>query len=82
MTEAALDGDNVLVEREEHAGVAVTEVVQGRLRRRKLGGFDCTVERGACDFAFEAGLVSGREDEGVRVEAGAALGDECEQSAR
>src|SRR5438270_13583154 len=74
VSEAPLNRDEVLVECEQHAGVAVAEVVQCRLGRSELGGFDCPVERGAGDLALKAGLVSGCEDEGVWVEARTAFG--------
>ena len=39
VAETTLNVDEVVVERDQHAGVAVAEVVQRRLRRLQLGGF-------------------------------------------
>jgi hypothetical protein len=76
-----LDVDEVVVEGKQHAGVAVPQVVQGRVWCRKVGGCDGSAERAADDSAFQAGLVAGGEDEGVWGEAGTALSHECEQPA-
>ena len=81
VSEPALDVDERDVERDQHAGVAVAEVVQGRLGRRELGGLGGALERLAGDLALEAAAVSAGEDERGRVEERAALGDEREQAA-
>jgi hypothetical protein len=67
VTEAALDVNEVVVEGDQHAGVAVPQVVQGRVGRREVGGLDGAAERPADNSAFQAGLVATGEDEGVRV---------------
>jgi hypothetical protein len=54
MAEAMLDLDETVVESDQHAGVAVAEVVQGWLWRRELGSFERSVERSASGFSFEA----------------------------
>src|SRR6266540_1090641 len=79
VAEPALDVDDGDVERDQHAGVAVAEVVQGRLRRRELGGLDRALERLAGDLAHESGLVAAGEDERARVEQPPAFFDEGEQ---
>jgi hypothetical protein len=47
----------------------LAQVVQGRLRRRELGGLGRAIERTASDFSFEAGAVAGGEHECVRRKA-------------
>jgi hypothetical protein len=81
MPEAMLDVDEAVVERDQHAGVAVAEVVQGGIWRREVGSFECSIECGARGLSFEAGAVAAGEDKRVLVKAVAALGDECEQAA-
>src|SRR4051812_13594154 len=49
VSETALDGDEILVECERHAGVAVAEVVQCRLGCGELGGLGCPGKRGSRD---------------------------------
>jgi hypothetical protein len=58
MSEAALDVDEVVVEGDQHAGVAVPQVVQGQAWCRKVGGFEGAAERPADNSAFEARLVA------------------------
>lgn len=62
VSEAALDVDEAVVEGDQHAGVAVPEVVQGRVGCRELGGFDGAAERPADHSAFEPCLVAGGEE--------------------
>jgi hypothetical protein len=80
VAESALHVDDGDVECDQHAGVAVAQVVQAWLGRGDAGRVDGTLERRAGDLAFEAGAVSAREHERGRVEQGAARGDEREQA--
>ena len=80
VAEAVLDVDEVVVECDQHAGVAVAEVVQGRVGGGELGGLGGAFECVAGGLAFEAGAVAAREHERVRVEEAAAVGDEVEQA--
>src|SRR4051794_890949 len=80
VAESALDVDEVFVECDQHAGVAVAEVMQGGLGRGELGCLSGAVECGASGFAFEACAVAACEQECVWVEAVAASGDEGEQA--
>src|SRR5439155_26447824 len=79
MPEPALDVDDRDVERDQHARVAVAQVVQGRLGRREPGGIYCPLERFAGDLALDPGTTEAGEDERARVEELAALGNEREQ---
>ena len=76
--EAALDVDHGEVHRDQHARVAVAEVVQRGLWIAELGGLSCAFKCFAGDLAFEAGAVSAGEHERVRGEPGAAVIDELE----
>src|SRR6266540_3560133 len=78
--EPALDVDDGDVERDQHAGVAVPEVVQGRLGRCEPGGLDGALERLAGDLALQPGPGAAGEDERAWIEEIAALGDEREQT--
>ena len=75
-----LDVDDAVAEGEEHADVAVAEVVEGWFWRLEVGGFDGAVDGGAGGFALDAGAASGCEDEGGGAEACPALVEELEEA--
>lgn len=77
--EPALDVDDGDVEGDQHAGVAVAQVVQTGLR--DPGVFDSALEHLAGDLAFEPTVVAAREHERRGVKQRAALGDERDEAA-
>ncbi len=76
VAEPALHVDDGDVERDQHAGVAVAQVVQARCGWRELGGLGRALECAAGDLADEAAAVSAREHERRRIRGRAAFGDE------
>src|SRR5579884_710491 len=81
VAEPPLHIDDRNVEGDQHAGVAVAQVVQARLRRRQPCGVDGALERLARDLAHEAVAVSAREHERRRVGERTPLSDERDESA-
>src|SRR5581483_2071763 len=79
VAEPPLHVDDRDVERDQHAGVAVAQVMQARLRRRQPRGPRCPLERLARDLAHEPAAVSAREHECPRVGERAPFGDERDQ---
>ena len=81
MPKPTLDLDQAVIERDQHARVAVPEVVQRRPWRIELCPLDRTLERVTCDLPLEAGAVSARKHERVLIEARAARVHEREHPA-
>src|SRR6266508_993437 len=81
VAEPALYVDDGDVERDQHAGVAVAQVVQARLRRRDPGRLDRTRECGARGLAHQPAAASAREHERGRVVQRAPLGDQRDEPA-
>src|SRR5579884_1179568 len=79
VAEPPLHVDDGNVERDQHAGMAVTQVVQARLGRCQPRGFDGPLERLARDLAHEPAAVSAREHERAGVGERAPFGDKRDQ---